>query len=113
MRRIAVLFWLGVLSTVCCGCGWHTELDWMIQLENRPMGLKRDLATCLSCNHKQMVNHREWIRASRPRCVACGGAMEKSAAAHDDEKRHQGMKQDSDAMRDEKTNSRKTYRKHL
>jgi hypothetical protein len=34
MRRIAVIaFWLGVLTTVCCGCGWHANLDWCKKVE--------------------------------------------------------------------------------
>lgn len=34
MRRIAVLlFWLGVMLTVCVGCGWHSDLDWCEKVE--------------------------------------------------------------------------------
>lgn len=52
------------------------------------MGVIRDLATCLDCGNRQTVRKREWIRASRPRCVACGGPVEPSVPARDDMARH-------------------------
>jgi len=36
---------------------------------------------CQDCGNRQRVSHREWIRASRPRCQACGGSLQKSEAA--------------------------------
>lgn len=48
------------------------------------MGVHWDWATCLDCGKRRTVKHREWIRASRPRCLACGGPVEPSEAAKDD-----------------------------
>lgn len=45
------------------------------------MGRKYDIATCRDCGAHRRVDHREWIRASRPRCLACGGPVEASNQA--------------------------------
>jgi transposase-like protein len=71
------------------------------------MGIKRDLATCLSCDHKQMVKHHEWIRASRPRCVACGGAVEQSTASRMEQAVQRDEKRERNARFDKNTNGRK------
>ena len=71
------------------------------------MGILKDLATCLLCNHKQMVKHREWIRASRPRCVACGGAIEQSAVSRDEHAAHRDAKYERDVMCDAKTKGKR------
>jgi hypothetical protein len=54
------------------------------------MGKKWDMPTCYACGTKQRVGKAEWIRASRPRCMACGelllqarGAIQKDAEHHD------------------------------
>ena len=57
------------------------------------MGAYRDWAKCLECGEREMVNRVRWFKASRPRCKACGGPLEKSEAA-----------QEMDADRTEATN---------
>ena len=57
------------------------------------MGSRYDMAGCVECGSRRRVYHREWLRASAPRCRACGGRVEESSAArkehttHDDEAR--------------------------
>ena len=68
------------------------------------MGIRRDWAKCTSCGARRLVAHREWIRASRPRCLKCGGPIEISADAADEHAaHHDGLKEDR-ALRDQKTN---------
>ena len=45
------------------------------------MGRKFDVAKCIDCGTRRKVEHREWIRAARPRCYACGGPVEVSNQA--------------------------------
>lgn len=42
------------------------------------------IATCLSCGANRRVRRFELLRAARPRCLRCGGAIELSQAAQDD-----------------------------
>ena len=36
---------------------------------------KRDRGQCNVCGRSQPVGPKEWLRAARPRCVACGGSL--------------------------------------
>jgi hypothetical protein len=56
------------------------------------MGQKYDMGTCLSCGTTRKVLHREWIRAARPRCLACGGALEASHRASGEHAKHEAGK---------------------
>ena len=62
------------------------------------MGNKGDIAKCRDCGNRRLVLKREWLRAARPRCTACGGPLENSYAARkqnllkDGEKLIQGEK---------------------
>ena len=71
------------------------------------MGHRRDWATCLDCGERRMVPHREWIRASRPRCLGCGGPLEVSTTAADEQARHLDAKLKSNARRDKMTNRKR------
>ena len=53
------------------------------------MGKFWDIAKCLNCGEKSKVRHREWIRASRPRCPGCGGPVEPSKAAYEEHVDHE------------------------
>ena len=67
------------------------------------MGRLRDWAQCLDCGSRRLVSHKEWIRASRPRCLACGGPIEPSAAAADEHAEHNTALRDDQSKRDQKT----------
>lgn len=41
---------------------------------------KQDSFRCLDCGTLRYVNRREWYRASRPRCLKCGGALDDTDA---------------------------------
>jgi hypothetical protein len=68
------------------------------------MGRFSDFATCLDCGTKRKVSHKEWIRAARPRCRACGGPIEISQAASDQHAEHDAAKIEADAIKKIKTN---------
>jgi ribosomal protein S27E len=57
------------------------------------MGQRYDMGKCVDCGERRRVYHREWIRASSPRCLGCGGRVEPSDRAgkehvkHNDESR--------------------------
>jgi len=68
------------------------------------MGRIRDWAKCLDCGERRMVSHKEWIRASRPRCRACGGPVEPSDAAADEHASHYEAEKVDQHRRDVKTN---------
>jgi len=55
------------------------------------MGKCWDIAKCLNCGETRKVSHREWIRAARPRCLACGGPVEPSTAAHEEHIDHEDV----------------------
>jgi len=67
------------------------------------MGRRKDWAKCLSCGSRRLVEHKEWIRASRPRCRACGGAIELSTTAADEQAAHTDAQKEDQARRDVKT----------
>lgn len=47
--------------------------------KNKP--LKQTIAAvCRDCGHKQEVARKEWDRAARPRCLACGGLVDPQSA---------------------------------
>jgi thioredoxin reductase len=72
------------------------------------MGRMRDLATCLDCGERRLVSHKEWIRASRPRCFACGGTVEPSSqAAISEHASHVAAQKADQSVRDAKTNRTK------
>jgi hypothetical protein len=54
------------------------------------MGAKWDMGTCADCGLMRRVSHREWLRASQPRCRACGGRLEISSRARHEHKAHEG-----------------------
>lgn len=56
------------------------------------MGRQFDVAVCLDCKTHRRVYHREWIRASRPRCLKCGGPVEISNMAREEHLAHQEAK---------------------
>ena len=56
------------------------------------MGQKYDMGRCLSCGTIRKVLHREWIRAARPRCLACGGPLEASHKASGEHAKHEAGK---------------------
>lgn len=68
------------------------------------MGATKDLAMCVDCGVRRIVRHKEWIRASQPRCRACGGRLEMSATAYDDHVAHNDALKDDRHKRDLKTN---------
>lgn len=53
------------------------------------MGHHYDIGTCDDCGTRRKVLHREWIRAARPRCPACGGYLDVSAMASDEHVTHE------------------------
>jgi hypothetical protein len=67
------------------------------------MGRIRDWAKCLECGERRMVSHKEWIRASRPRCLRCGGTIEPSDTAADEHAAHSNALKDDQSKRDRKT----------
>jgi hypothetical protein len=67
------------------------------------MGRIKDWAKCLDCGARRLVRHKEWIRASRPRCLACGGPIEPSGKAADEHASHYDAEKDDRAKRDRKT----------
>jgi uncharacterized protein with PIN domain len=56
------------------------------------MGVKYDIGECCRCSKRRRVAHKEWIRASRPRCLECGGPLEPSAMATEEHVSHQDAK---------------------
>ena len=68
------------------------------------MGQYSDFANCLDCGAKRKVTHKEWIRAARPRCRACGGPLEASQAASKEHAKHGAAKIEADHLTREKTN---------
>lgn len=68
------------------------------------MGQFKDWAVCLDCGERRIVKHREWIRASRPRCLRCGGPIEPSSDAQNDMARHAEAKTEYTARLDRATN---------
>ena len=64
------------------------------------MGQFKDKAHCVDCGAERVVKHREWIRASQPRCYSCGGRVERSAAAAEEHVAHADAKRASDAKAD-------------
>ena len=57
------------------------------------MGRMWDIAVCLNsrCGERRRVYHREWIRASRPRCLGCGGPIEPSSSASEEHVEHEDI----------------------
>ena len=68
----------GVLLGFCWGV---RSFDKCSMNRGRVMGKFWDIATCLNCGERRRVYRREWIRAARPRCLACGGPVEPSKPA--------------------------------
>lgn len=52
------------------------------------MGYHYDYGVCRDCGKKRRVRHVEWIRASRPKCRACGGGLDPSMTASDEHAAH-------------------------
>mgnify|MGYP003138031276 CR=1 len=52
------------------------------------MGQYYDIGKCVDCGECRKVYHREWIRASSPRCLGCGGRVEPSAMAGKEHVKH-------------------------
>ena len=48
------------------------------------MGRRYDIGECVDCGNKNRVLHKEWGRASPPRCSACGGRLEPSETAKEE-----------------------------
>jgi len=66
---------------------------------------------CLDCNARQKVHHREWIRASRPRCSSCGGTLQKSDAALNNDRRHHQKKEEKLVAQDDNPASEELIRR--
>ncbi len=69
------------------------------------MGHKYDMGTCCSCGTKRIVTHKEWIRASRPRCYECGGPLEQSAQSYREHVTHKTLKSTMAEIRKEQPNN--------
>lgn len=54
----------------------------------------RQYCKCMDCGTRRMVQTREWDRAARPRCYACGGVLVQLESAQTK------SRQVSDTMRD-------------
>lgn len=67
------------------------------------MGIRKDWARCLNCGARRLVEHKEWIRRSRPRCLACGGAIEISSTAAKEHAEHTDAKKADQDKRDIQT----------
>ena len=52
------------------------------------MGQRYDIGECLDCGERRRVYHKEWIRASSPRCLGCGGRVEPSVRASKEHVKH-------------------------
>lgn len=48
------------------------------------MGNFRCWCTCRDCGERQMVSNRTLARRSRPKCMGCGGTLDRSDDALDD-----------------------------
>ena len=71
------------------------------------MGRYKDWAKCLDCGERRMVSRKEWIRAARPRCRACGGPVEPSDTAANEHVAHYEAEKVDQILRDAKTNRKK------
>ena len=71
------------------------------------MGRIRDWAKCLDSGARRQVAKKEWIRASRPRCHACGGPVEPSDKAADEHAVHHNATLADRSKIEAKTNSGK------
>lgn len=67
------------------------------------MGRIKDWAKCVDCGARRQVRHKEWIRASRPRCLSCGGIIEPSETAAEEHAAHRAAEKDDQVKRDMKT----------
>jgi len=71
------------------------------------MGRMRDWAKCVDCGSRRQVVHKEWIRAARPRCFACGGLVEPSDQAKDEHAEHHDGMKSSKVLLDKKMGRKK------
>lgn len=58
------------------------------------MGIRSDWAQCCSCGKRTMIKKKLWLRASRPRCMECGGPLEQSEAARQGDIVHRDKQQE-------------------
>lgn len=66
------------------------------------MGRMRDWAKCVDCGSRRQVKHKEWIRASQPRCYACGGRVEPSDDAKDEHAEHHDASRENRSLIEQK-----------
>ena len=67
------------------------------------MGFKWDIGKCCDCGKFEKVYHREWTRASRPKCIACGGRLDPSEQATKEHAKFADVRKESRAAHKKKT----------